>query len=66
MNEDISPPPPVFPQYAPPNPQGIQYLNHPKQAKPLLKMINRMLHPKVKPRSPKVAKRTGRRKRDEL
>ncbi|MCE0497433.1 MAG: hypothetical protein LV481_05740 [Methylacidiphilales bacterium] len=67
MNDEPQPQP-VFPQYEPPlaNPGGVMPLSHPKQQKPLFKMINRMMRPKTKPRSFKPLKKSRRKRRDEV
>lgn len=57
-------PPPVFPQYQPPNPAGLTVIDH-KQARPLLKMIRNRLQPRPKPRVSPVKKRLGRKRKDE-
>jgi hypothetical protein len=54
-------PPPVFPQYAPPNPETVPFITQ----KPLMKLINRRLHPRPKSRVSPVKKRVGKRKKDE-
>jgi hypothetical protein len=60
---DQETPPQTFPNYAPPNPNGV-VVAHPKQAKPLFKMINRMMKPKT--RVSHVKKRVAKRPKDKL
>lgn len=62
MTDDLQPPP-VFPQYQPPDPNGPLFA-HPKQAKPLFKMIKRLMNPRPKPRPMKMKNRSSKRKRD--
>jgi hypothetical protein len=57
-------PPPVFPQYQPPNPNGVTVIDH-RQARPLLKMIKMRLNPRPKPRVSPVKKRVAKRKKGE-
>ncbi len=49
MNEPLPPEPVHLPHY----PQGIPLPSHPKQQKPLLKIIGRMLKPQGKPKMTK-------------
>ena len=58
-NEAIEQPMPVFPNYAPP---GLSVAD-PKQAKPLMKMISKMLRPRTNPRVSHVKKRVDRPRR---
>lgn len=60
---ESSPPPENFPQYAPPNPTGLVHYEA-RQQKPLLKLLAKRLHPKIKPRVSPVKKRLGKRKKD--
>jgi hypothetical protein len=60
-DETAGPPPPVFPQYERPNPNAVPVLSQ----KPLMKLINRRLHPPRKSRVSPVKKRLARKKRDE-
>jgi len=55
-----STPPPVFPQYEPPNPDAKPFVNQ----KPLMKILVRRLHPKPKTRVSPVKKRLAKRKKD--
>lgn len=58
---DEAPPPPVFPQYAPPNPNPVPFITQ----KPLMKLLARRLHPRPKSRVSPVKKRIAKRKKDE-
>jgi len=62
VTEEITPPP-VFPQYEPPNPAGIAIMD-PRQAKPLMKMIKQRLHPRPKARVSPVKKRLAKPRKD--
>ncbi len=57
-------PPPVFPQYAPPNPNPAPVVPFVHQ-KPLMKLIMRRLHPRPKSRVSPVKKRLYKKKKDE-
>ena len=59
-------PQPVFPQYQPPVavPTGVAQLSHPKQQKPLFKLINRMMRPK--PRTRITSKKSLKRKKRDV
>lgn len=54
-------PPPVFPQYQPPNPNPVPFINQ----KPLMKILMRRLHPRPKTRVSPVKKRLAKKKKDE-
>jgi hypothetical protein len=56
-------PPPVFPQYEPPDPRGPQFA-HPKQARPLWKMVNKLFKPR--PRQRTVKNKSLKRKKREV
>lgn len=47
MTDDPQPIAPVFPQYPPANPAGQQFA-HPKQAKPLFKIMGKMMSQRFK------------------
>lgn len=57
MSEEA--PPPAFPQYAPP---GVTVID-PKQQKPLMKILNRRLHPRPKTRVSPVKNRVAKKKK---
>ena len=57
-------PQPVFPQYSPPVAPGIM-LPDAKQQKPLMKLINRRLHPPKRVAKPQQKKLARKRKKDE-
>lgn len=64
MNEEIQPPPPVFPQYQPPPGLAIA---HPKQAKPLFKQLGKLMNQRFKVRvSPVKKKVDARRKKKDI
>ena len=63
MNEEDNPSP-VFPQYEPPNPNGLA-MPEPGQQKPLMKLLTRRLMPKPKTRVSPVKKRLARKKKDD-
>lgn len=62
MNDDIPIAHTVFPQYQPPN----QQFAHPKQAKPLFKIMGKLMTQRFGPKISPVKKRVdGRKKRDD-